>query len=223
MAWAAAHGQGAPAAVVERAAGRFLGRPDVHRAPDPAEARFATSDLLAHEEAIVRGARARRGEGSGRLDGALVDAVLTNAPVAPTGEQAAVLRGVTSSGHGVDSVEALAGTGKTFAAGLLARAYAAGGFRVLGTAPTARAVRELTEEAGSPWRGRSRAWRSISTPTRAASEPGRPCSSWTRRAWRALARRHASWRTPTLRGSRSSRSATRASCQASRPADGWDR
>ena len=55
---------------------------------------------------------------------------------------------VTSSGHGVETVEALAGTGKTFTAGLLAEAYTAGGYRVLGTAPTGRAVRELTEHAG---------------------------------------------------------------------------
>jgi hypothetical protein len=70
MAWAAAHGQGAPAAVVERAAAEFLGRPDVHRAPDGSDVRFTTSDLIAHEEAIVGGALARRGEGSGRLAGA---------------------------------------------------------------------------------------------------------------------------------------------------------
>ena len=57
-------------------------------------------------------------------------------------------RGLTSSGHGVETVEALAGTGKTFTAGLLAQAYTAGGYRVLGTAPTGRAVRELTEQAG---------------------------------------------------------------------------
>jgi AAA domain len=49
---------------------------------------------------------------------------------------------------GVETVEALAGTGKTFTAGLLAEAYTAAGFRVLGTAPTGRAVRELTEQAG---------------------------------------------------------------------------
>ena len=48
----------------------------------------------------------------------------------------------------METVEALAGTGKTFAAGLLAEVYTAGGYRVLGTAPTGRAVRELTEQAG---------------------------------------------------------------------------
>ena len=148
MAWAAAHGQGAPAEAVERDAAEFLTRDDVHRARGLTERRFTTSDLLAHEQAIVNGAQARRGEGAGRLDRRLVDAVLANAPHAPTSEQAQVIRGLTSSGHGVETVEALAGTGKTFTAGLLADAYTAGGFRVLGTAPTGRAVRELTEQAG---------------------------------------------------------------------------
>ncbi|MGZ4181542.1 MAG: MobF family relaxase [Solirubrobacteraceae bacterium] len=148
MAWAAAHGQGAPAHTVEREAAAFLTRTDVVVAPDPGGRRFTTSDLLAHEHQIVNGAEARRGEGAGRLDAALVDAVLANAPHAPTAEQALVIRGLTSSGHGVETVEALAGTGKTFTAGLLAEAYAAGGYRVLGTAPTGRAVRELAEQPG---------------------------------------------------------------------------
>ena len=149
MAWAAAHGQGAPAEAVERAAAQFLGRDDVHRAVG----RFTTSDLLAHEHAIVRGAQGRRGEGAGIVDRALVDAVLASSPFAPTAEQARVIHGLTSSGHGVETVEALAGTGKTFTAGLLAQAYTAGGFRVLGAAPTGRAVRELTEQAciGQAW------------------------------------------------------------------------
>ena len=148
MAWAAAHGQGAAAQAVEREATEFLASDDVHRAPGLTERRFTTSDLLAHEQAIVDGAQARRGEGTGRLDSALVDAVLPSPPHAPTAEQARVIRALTSSGHGVETVEALAGTGKTFTAGLLAEAYTAAGYRVLGTAPTGRAVRELTEQAG---------------------------------------------------------------------------
>ena len=148
MAWAAAHGQGASAETVERAAAQFLTRADVHGAAGVTECRFTTSDLLAHEQAIVVGAQARRGEGTGRLDSARVEAVLASAAHAPTPEQARVIRGVTSSGHGVETVEALAGTGKTFTAGLLAEAYTAGGYRVLATAPTGRAVRELTDQAG---------------------------------------------------------------------------
>jgi conjugative relaxase-like TrwC/TraI family protein len=148
MAWAAAHGQGAAAEAVERGAAQFLTRNDVHQAPGLTERRFTTSDLLAHEQAIVHGAQVRRGEGAGMVDRALVDTVLASAPFGPTAEQARVIRGLTSSGHGVETVEALAGTGKTFTAGLLAQAYTAGDFRVLGAAPTGRAVRELTEQAG---------------------------------------------------------------------------
>jgi hypothetical protein len=94
MAWAAAHDQGAPARAVERAAAEFLARADVHHAPDLSGRRFTTSDLLAHEQAIVQGAQARRGEGAGVLDRALVDAVVANAPVAPTTESRP-----TSSAH----------------------------------------------------------------------------------------------------------------------------
>ena len=172
MAWAAAHGQGAPARAVERAAAEFLTRADVHRAPDPSGRRFTTSDLLAHERTIVTGAQARRGEGAGVLDRALVDAVLASAPFAPTAEQDRVIRGLTSSGHGVETVEALAGTGKTFTAGLLAQAYKAGGYRVLGTAPTGAPCASSPSRPASGRRGRSRGWRSTSPPTTAASATG---------------------------------------------------
>ena len=93
LAGAAAHGQGASAEAVERAAAEFLTRNDVHRASGLTERRFTTSDLLAHENAIVQGAQARRGEGTGRLDAALVATVLANAPHAPTAEQEDVIRG----------------------------------------------------------------------------------------------------------------------------------
>jgi hypothetical protein len=95
MAWAAAHGQGAPAHMVEREAAAFLTLPDVHRTAGLTERRFTTSDLLAHEQPIVQGAQARRGEGTGRLDSALVEAVLASTAHAPSAEQARVIRGLT--------------------------------------------------------------------------------------------------------------------------------
>ena len=84
MAWAAAHGQGAPAHAVERAA---RGVPRARRrAPCARSHRPAVHDeRSARPRARDRaGAQARRGEGTGRLDRALVDAVLANAPFAPT-------------------------------------------------------------------------------------------------------------------------------------------
>jgi AAA domain-containing protein len=52
----------------------------------------------------------------------------------------------------VEVVEALAGTGKTYTAGVLRAVYKAAGHEVLGVAPTGRAARELTEQAGIPAR-----------------------------------------------------------------------
>jgi hypothetical protein len=171
IAWAAAHGQGAPAAVVERAAADFLTRPDVHRAPDANERRFTTSDLLAHEEAIVRGAQARRGEGAGRLDRALVDAVLGGAPFAPTGEQAAAVRGLTSSGHGVESVEAL--PARRSPPGCSPRPTPPQDSGCWG--PHRRLAPCVSSPTRRAWRrrGRSHAWRSISMPTPSASAASR--------------------------------------------------
>ena len=47
-------------------------------------------------------------------------------------------------------VEALAGTGKTYTAGVLRSLYEGAGYRVVGLAPTGRGARELTDEAGIP-------------------------------------------------------------------------
>ena len=49
-------------------------------------------------------------------------------------------------------IEALAGTGKTYTAGVLREVYESAGYEVLGVAPTGRAARELTEQAGIPSR-----------------------------------------------------------------------
>ena len=58
------------------------------------------------------------------------------------------MRAVTGSGNGVDVIEARAGTGKTFIAGILRQVYQRAGYRVIGVAPTGRAARELSDEAG---------------------------------------------------------------------------
>ena len=62
------------------------------------------------------------------------------------------MRATVSAGHGVDVIEALAGTGKTYTAGVLREVYESAGYKVLGVAPTGRAARELTEQAGIPSR-----------------------------------------------------------------------
>ena len=60
---------------------------------------------------------------------------------------ARVVHATVTSGHGVQVIEALAGTGKTYTAGVLAYVYRRAGYEVLGVAPTGRAVRELVDEA----------------------------------------------------------------------------
>ncbi len=49
-------------------------------------------------------------------------------------------------------IEALAGTGKTYTAGVLRELYEHAGYQVIGVAPTGRAARELTDQAGIPSR-----------------------------------------------------------------------
>ena len=62
------------------------------------------------------------------------------------------MRAVAGSGNGVDVIEALAGTGKTYTAGVLRELYEDAGYAVIGVAPSARAARELAEQAGIPAR-----------------------------------------------------------------------
>jgi hypothetical protein len=64
--------------------------------------------------------------------------------------QATAVRAIATSGNGVDTIQALAGTGKTTMMRTLADAYRRAGYHVYGTAPTARAARELRDVAGVP-------------------------------------------------------------------------
>ena len=143
--WASAHRQGAKATDLERATSAYLAGPEV---ADLGGGLHTTEDLLDCERQILDGAHRRSGEGSGRLDDSALRSSLARHGRPLTDEQAAALQAVATSGHGVDAIEALAGTGKTYTAAALATAYRDAGYRVLGAAPTGRAVRELKEQAG---------------------------------------------------------------------------
>jgi conjugative relaxase-like TrwC/TraI family protein len=144
--WAAAHGQGAAVTDVEAATADYLANGDVRALA--AGDLHTTEDLLDCERQIVDGATRRDGEGAGELDPTSVGASLERHGRPLTAEQATALYAVATSGRGVDGVEALAGTGKTYTAAALATAYRDAGYRVVGTGPTGRAVRELKEQAG---------------------------------------------------------------------------
>lgn len=144
---AGAHRNGLPAERTRSRSKATLQRAGVREIKGK-EARFTTDELLAHEGEIIDSAVRRREEGAPFVADPTVDAALAVAPVTLTPQQAAAVRGVATSGHGLENVEALAGTGKTTLAGSLRQVYESAGVRVVGAGPTARAVRELKERAG---------------------------------------------------------------------------
>jgi conjugative relaxase-like TrwC/TraI family protein len=153
---AEAHRQGARVGEVREQARGFLGRTDVLDVvpsdeldlPGEQDRLFTTADLVATERRLIVAAAGRAGEGTGQLSARRVDRALATTDRTLSPEQESAVRGVMGSGNGVDVIEALAGTGKTYTAGVLRHAYESSGRRVIGVAPTGRAVRELADEAG---------------------------------------------------------------------------
>jgi predicted nucleic acid-binding Zn-ribbon protein len=113
---------------------------------------MTTAELVTVERRLIAAAVGRAGERTGVIVPSPAERAITAADRPLTAEQAAAVRAVSGSGHGVSVIQALAGTGKTYTAGVLRQVYESAGFTVLGVAPTGRAVRELTEEAGIPTR-----------------------------------------------------------------------
>ncbi len=101
---------------------------------------------------MIASAIGRAGEGAGVVDEASAERAIAAADRPLTAEQAAAVRHTVSSGDGVTVIQALAGTGKTYTAGVLRQLYEGAGREVLGAAPTGRAARELHEEAQIPAR-----------------------------------------------------------------------
>lgn len=143
--FASAAQQGALASEVREQALRFTSRPDVIAT---GHGEFTTAGLLRCEQVLIDAAVGRAGERTGVVDPACAQRALTAGERPLSAEQAQVLKSVVGSGDGVSVIEALAGTGKTYTAGALREVYESAGYTVLGTAPTGRATRELTEQAG---------------------------------------------------------------------------
>jgi conjugative relaxase-like TrwC/TraI family protein len=147
--FAAAAGQGATVDEIREQADRFTRRPD-GLATELGE--FTTVDLVECERRLIASAVDRVDDGVGVVDTRDLERGINAAGRPLTDEQAAVVAVVASSGRGVEAVEALAGTGKTYTAGVLRELYEQAGYHVLGVAPTGRGARELTDEAGIPAR-----------------------------------------------------------------------
>ena len=140
----AAH-QGLSVPELQRLADALLEHEDIIQLADE---RYTTRDLLSHEQALLDLADSGRDAQLAILPPGVVEAALARARTL-NDEQRDVVRQVTTSGHAIENIEALAGAGKTTAAGVIASAYRAAGHHVIGAAPTARAAREL-EHAGIP-------------------------------------------------------------------------
>ena len=144
---------GTSTARLEAATDRYLEHDTVRPLSAPVaegEARFTTEGLLSCERTIVDSAHRRRMEQTGIVNRAGVEKIVASCQAPSNDDQAAAVRAITSSGHGIDTVQALGGTGKTTTIGALAACYREAGWRVVGAAPTARAARELREIAAIP-------------------------------------------------------------------------
>ncbi len=134
---------------VRAQAQRFTERADVL---PTSRGEMTTAELISRERRLIASALARADNGVAVVDRSLVERAVASADRPLTTEQAAAVRTVIGSGHGVSVIQALAGTGKTYTAGVLRQVYASAGYQVLGVAPTGRGARELAEEAGIPAR-----------------------------------------------------------------------
>ncbi len=111
------------------------------------ELRGTTPEMLAIEARLVASAVRCRQAGVGVARAELIDAVI-DAAAPLSGEQAAMVRSLCSSGAGVEVVDGVAGAGKTFALAAARQAWAAAGYHVLGAALAARTARRLEAGAG---------------------------------------------------------------------------
>jgi len=145
---AGAFAQGATVAHLLRVAEGVFDHAHVVRLAEGLDRQFTTTELLAAEQRIVKYAELGRGQNVGVLSERHMDFVMRGLEQPLSEEQERVVRAIVTAGHRIDTVEALAGTGKTTAAGVLRDIYEQAGYRVIGAAPTGRAVRELKERAG---------------------------------------------------------------------------
>jgi len=148
---AAAQPDGADVTLVEQLADELLGRADIvalePSSNGPFDPRFTTTGMLAVERGLLADAERREGEGAGLADREAVNAVLSER-CELSDEQAEAVRTLTRSGDGVQVLRAAAGTGKTYALDAAQQAWTRSDVKTVGCALSARAARELEDQAG---------------------------------------------------------------------------
>ena len=130
---------GISATGLDRATDRYLSDMSVKELgrTDAGEQRFTTKELLACERSILEGTARRHDSMTAVLTNGYIDHALAEAQPMLNTDQATAVRAIATSGNGVDTIQALAGTGKTTMMRTLANAYRQAGYHVYGTAPTA--------------------------------------------------------------------------------------
>jgi conjugative relaxase-like TrwC/TraI family protein len=116
------------------------------RTPRASDARWASADVLAAEARVLSLAGRGRGRGYGQVDGLLLDIRLLASGLDPSQREA--VRRLAGDGDFVSVLTAPAGSGKTHTLGVASAAWQAGGYRVIGLAPSARAAAELADATG---------------------------------------------------------------------------
>jgi conjugative relaxase-like TrwC/TraI family protein len=166
--WATAHAHGESAARIVQLADGWLAQDEIvalepspaatrqaaaqsarTRAPRRGELRYSTRTLIATEQTLLNCVAARRDAGVAIVPPPIVKRALAAHPTLSP-EQAELVWRLTTSGHGIENVEAGAGAGKTYALGVLAEAFTAAGHQVVGTSTANLATRTLEHEAGVP-------------------------------------------------------------------------
>lgn len=113
------------------------------------EAVLTTVDMVEIESRLVEGAISRTNAGVAVVPPHIAARLATSKSTESLNEdQRAMVNHILHSGSGVDVVIGDAGTGKTFALGVMREHYEAAGYRVLGAAIAHRAVHELSAGAG---------------------------------------------------------------------------
>ncbi len=138
---------GAGRTELEELADRFLAERAVSVVTDRAleERRWSTPDLLAVEQRLVAAATGRTAEKTAVASHQAARDALA-AHLTAGADQQAMVRDLCQGGQGVALVVGRAGTGKTFALGIIRHAWQLDGYRLLATAPTGIATMSLQGE-----------------------------------------------------------------------------
>ena len=113
------------------------------------EHRWTTPEMLATERSVIVTAIDRHHDGVGVAHDDHIESALRARP-SLSHEQIAMVRQLTTSGAGVDAVEGVAGSGKTYALAAAREAWQASGHRVIGCALAARTAAQLEQDTAIP-------------------------------------------------------------------------